>query len=55
MIGSSDNSGGVVDGTHVCRTECAWFKSRLKLDFFSYFCEFRDLTSDHENLVLLWA
>ena len=29
MIGSSDNSGGVVVGALVCETECSGFKSRF--------------------------
>ena len=29
MIGSSDNSGGVVVGALVCGTECSRFKSRF--------------------------
>ena len=36
MIGSSDNSGGVVVGALVCGTECSEFKSRFILCFF--FC-----------------
>ena len=31
MIGSSDNSGGVVVGALVCGTECSGFKSRFML------------------------
>ena len=30
MIGSSDNSGGVVVGVLVCGTECSGFKSRFR-------------------------
>ena len=31
MIGSSDNSGGVVVGSLVCGTECSGFESRFML------------------------
>ena len=31
MIGSSDNSGGVVVGALVCGTECSGFESRFML------------------------
>ena len=31
MIGSSDNSGGVVVGTLVCGRKCSGFKSRFML------------------------
>ena len=31
MIGSSDNSGGVVVGALVCETECSGFESRFML------------------------
>ena len=31
MIGSSDNSGGVVAGALVCDTECSGFESRFML------------------------
>ena len=34
MIGSSDNSGGVVVGALVCGTERSRFKSRFMLRFF---------------------
>ena len=34
MIGSSNNSGGVVVGAVVCGTECTGFKIRLR--FFSF-------------------
>ena len=39
MIGSSDNSGGVVVGALVCGTECSGFESRFMLIvfFFSLF------------------
>ena len=33
MIGSSDNSGGVVAGALVCGTKCSGFKSRFMIDF----------------------
>ena len=36
MIGSSDNSGGVVVGALVCGTECSGFKSCLCFDFFFF-------------------
>ena len=36
MIGSSDNSGGVVVGALVCGTECSGFKSCFMLCFFSF-------------------
>ena len=37
MIGSSDNSGGVVVGALVCGTECSGFESRFMLIvFFSF-------------------
>ena len=35
MIGSSDNSGGVVVGTLVCGTECREFKSHFVLCLFT--------------------
>ena len=31
MIGSSDNSGGVVVGALVCGTECSGFESRFMI------------------------
>ena len=31
MIGSNDNSGGVVVGALVCGTECSGFESRFML------------------------
>ena len=31
MIGSSDNSGGIVVGALVCGTECSWFESRFMI------------------------
>ena len=37
MIGSSNNSGGVVVGAVVCGTECSGFKSRFMLVFFFSF------------------
>ena len=36
MIGSSDNSCGVVVGALVCGTECSGFKSRFMLRFFFF-------------------
>ena len=39
MIGSSDNSGGVVVGALVCGTECSGFKSRFILSLFFSFVE----------------
>ena len=36
MIGSSDNSGGVVVGAVVCGTEYNGFKSRFTLIFFLF-------------------
>ena len=36
MIGSSDNSGGVVVGALVCGTECSGFKSHFMLRFFFF-------------------
>ena len=36
MIGSSDNSGGVVVGALVCGTECSGFESRFMLIVFFF-------------------
>ena len=40
MIGSSDNSGGVVVGALMCRTECSRFKSCFILLIFLHFSKF---------------
>ena len=40
MIGSSDNSGGVVVGALVCGTECGWLNLALCFDFFFHLSKF---------------